>query len=116
MVLRHSSKVLRAMLSTSWNPSSDGLRIEVDCDPRAMKIILELIYVGEEVDEAEPIDVLLSALGQAHQWDVTHVVQLLEAAAARKVGEESLGRALEVACRLQLSNLQNTCTTFAKGN
>lgn len=116
LVLRHSSKVLRAMLSTSWNPSSDGLRIEVDCDPRAMKIILELIYVGEEVDEAEPIDVLLSALGQAHQWDVTHVVQLLEAAAARKVGEESLWRALEVACRLQLTNLQNTCTCFAKGN
>lgn len=117
MLLRHRSKVLRAMLSTSFREgSSDGLRIEVDCDPTVMKLILELVYVGEEVDDAETLDVLLPALSQAHQWDITDVVQLLEAAAIRKLDEDSLGRTLEVACRLQLTNLQSHCIGLAKGS
>lgn len=117
MLLRHRSKVLRAMLSTSFREgSSDGFRIEVDCDPNAMKLILELVYVGEEVDDAEALDVLLSALSQAHQWDISDVVQLLEAAAVRKLDEDALGRSLEVACRLQLTNLQNACVQLAKGS
>jgi len=117
LLLKNRSKVLRAMLSTSFREgSSDGFRVEVDCDPSAMKLILELVYVGEEVDDAEPLDVLLSALSQAHQWDISDLVQLLEAAAVRKLDDDGLGRALEVACRLQLTDLQNACIGMAKGS
>lgn len=115
-VLRSASKVLRAMLSPAFREGSTA-RVEVDCESAAVKLLLSVIYTGEEVDEGEaPPDSLLAAVELAHQWDVGHAVAALEAAAARRIDDERLGRAAEVAARLQLPQLSPACMAFAKNS
>lgn len=116
IVLRSASKVLRAMLSPAFREGSTA-RVEVDFDMSAVKLLLSVIYTGEEVDEAEVApESLLAALELAHQWDVAHAVAALEAAAARRIDDERLGRAAEVATRLQLPQLSPACMAFAKNS
>mmetsp|Transcript_52773 Transcript_52773/g.153487 ORF Transcript_52773/g.153487 Transcript_52773/m.153487 type:complete len:367 (+) Transcript_52773:167-1267(+) len=115
-VLRSASKVLRAMLSPAFREGSTA-RVEVDFEAAAVRLLLSIVYTGEEVDENDaPPDSLLAAVELAHQWDVCHAVAALEAAAARRIDDERLGRAAEVAARLQLPELAPACMAFAKNS
>eukprot|EP00421_Protoceratium_reticulatum_P009414 CAMPEP_0168364346 /NCGR_PEP_ID=MMETSP0228-20121227/4159_1 /TAXON_ID=133427 /ORGANISM="Protoceratium reticulatum, Strain CCCM 535 (=CCMP 1889)" /LENGTH=253 /DNA_ID=CAMNT_0008377101 /DNA_START=52 /DNA_END=810 /DNA_ORIENTATION=+ len=58
-------RVLRAMLSPSFREGSTA-RVEVDFDAAAVRLLLALIYTGEEVDEAEAPEALLAAVELAH--------------------------------------------------
>lgn len=113
-VLRSASHVLSAMLSPAFREGSTA-RIEVDFEPAAVRLLLSLIYTGEELHDADaPVDVMLGALELAHRWDVGHAVAALECALARAIDEERFGRLMEVAARLSLPELRPACVAFAK--
>jgi len=116
MVLRGASRVLRAMLSPSFREGSTA-RVEVDFEASAVKLLLSLIYTGEEVEETEAVpDTLLASLELAHQWDVSHAVTALEFAIVKRLDDERFGRAMEVATRLQLPQLSPACLAYAKNS
>uniref|UniRef100_A0A7S0BCB0 BTB domain-containing protein n=1 Tax=Pyrodinium bahamense TaxID=73915 RepID=A0A7S0BCB0_9DINO len=115
-VLRGASKVLRAMLSPAFREGSTA-RVEVEFDAVVVRLLLSLIYTGEEVDETDAApDSLLAAVELAHQWDVGHAVTALEVAVVRRIDDERFGRAVEVAARLQLPQLAPACMAFAKNS
>jgi len=116
VVLKAASRVLRAMLS---GPFKEGAaeQVEVDCDAEPVRLLLSQMYTGKEVDTADvPLDVILSSLELAHQWDVGAAVASLEAAAAKAIEDASFGRAAEIAYRLHLQQLVDACAAFAKAS
>lgn len=115
-VLRSASKVVRAMLSPAFLEGSTA-RVELNFDRSAVRLLLAVIYTGEEPDdgcEAASLEDLLSAAELAHQWDVGHAVSALEAAAGKRLEAAHFGHAAEVAARLQLPQLAAACVAFAK--
>ena len=88
--------------------------MEVECGAAPVKLLLAQIYTGEELDDADSPDVVLSSLELAHQWDVSPAVAALEAAAAKGMGDAHFGRAAEIACRLHLRQLAEACRAYAK--
>jgi len=117
VVLCAASRVLRAMLSTSFKEGGTA-NVNVDCGAAPVRLLLSQIYTGEEVDDAEsPPDVVLSSMELAHQWDVGHAVAALEAAAAKAIDDANFGLAAEaVASRLRLQQLTDACAAFAKAS
>jgi len=116
VVLRHASRVLAAMLSPAFREGSTA-RVEVDFDAAAVKLLLNLIYTGEEVDEVDAsADALCGAMELAHQWDVTHAVAALEGAVVKRIDDERFSRAAEVAVRLQLPQLMPACIAYARSS
>jgi len=115
-VLRGASRVLRAMLSSSFREGSTA-RVEVDFDASAVRLLLNLMYTGEEVDDVDVTpEALLAAVELAHQWDVSHAVTALELAVVKRIDEDRFARVMEVTARLQLSILMSACMAFAKNS
>mmetsp|Transcript_53047 Transcript_53047/g.150172 ORF Transcript_53047/g.150172 Transcript_53047/m.150172 type:complete len:381 (-) Transcript_53047:36-1178(-) len=116
VVLRHASRVLKAMLSPLFREGSTA-RVDVDFEAAPVRVLLALLYTGEEVDEVDsPPDTLLSALELAHQWDVSHAVTALEMALTNRIDDACFCRTMEVATRLQLPQLAAACMAYAKNS
>merc|ERR1740129_2379857 len=83
LVLRNASRVLRAMLSSSFLEGASS-RLEVDFDTDAVHLLLELVYTGssagpddEGVLPEVEVGTMAATLELAHQWQIGHVVQML---------------------------------------
>lgn len=119
-VLRNASRCLSAMLGPAFKEGSSEqtgvkARVEVSFDKAAVKLLLSAIYTGEEPDDVEGnVGDVLDGLELAHQWDVPHAVECLEASASRRLDAEHFGATAEVATRLQLQELSSACVAFAK--
>lgn len=123
-VLRSSSKVLRAMLSSSFREGATS-RIELeDVDAQAVKVLLELLYTGttsesliaEDDKQQGQLDITIAAFSLAHQWQIQHVVQMLKKLLAKNLTAHSFPSICEAALRLDLSELTATCRFFASSN
>eukprot|EP00928_Gymnodinium_smaydae_P072340 TRINITY_DN55708_c0_g1_i1.p1 TRINITY_DN55708_c0_g1~~TRINITY_DN55708_c0_g1_i1.p1 ORF type:complete len:476 (+),score=69.76 TRINITY_DN55708_c0_g1_i1:44-1471(+) len=114
VVLRNASKVLRAMLSPSFQEGRTA-KIELQHDASAVRLILTLLYVGEEPDDSDiSVETLLNAVELGHQWDVGYVVAMLEAVLVKRLHDETFILIAETAARLQLAQLAPACVQYAK--
>jgi len=118
VLLRHSSPVLRAMLSPQFREGNTR-RLEVDCGEEAVRLLLQLLYVGDiqqvlGTNSATQIQ-KLAALELAHRWDLLYIVRALEEAVMACLDKECLSKATELAARLGLSELTSACAACAVG-
>jgi len=124
LVLRNASKVLRAMLTSSFREGGANSRLEVDFDAAAVHLLLELVYtgssVGPDVDnavlDAHGAGTMAAALELAHQWQISHVVQMLTRALARELSAETFAAICELGLRLQLPELASASRSFARSS
>lgn len=122
LVLRSASKVLRAMLTSSFMEGGANSRLEVDFDRNAVHLLLELVYTGSSDgpdDDAAVVDThgattMAATLELAHQWQIGHVVQMLTRALARELVAETFATICELGLRLQLPELVSASRSFAR--
>mmetsp|Transcript_28749 Transcript_28749/g.66976 ORF Transcript_28749/g.66976 Transcript_28749/m.66976 type:complete len:397 (+) Transcript_28749:112-1302(+) len=121
LVLRNASKVLRAMLSSTFLEGGANSRVEVDFDAESVHLLLELVYTGSSAgpEEESALDVngattMASTLELAHQWQIGHVVQMLSRALARELAGETFATICELGLRLQLPELVSASRSFAR--
>lgn len=120
-VLRGASSVLKAMLSTQGMREGAQRIIEVTgSSARAVSLVLGLVYTGavpagcgDEDEQDLSMATILSALDLAHRWQLLHVVQMLAAAAAKRINSESFEAAMDTALRLELPALLAASRSFA---
>merc|ERR1719203_1128961 len=119
-VLQGASSVLKAMLSQQGMREGANGVIEVNgCSAAAVRLLLSLVYTGapcngpsgEEEDFTS--STILAALDLAHRWQLLHVVQLLSAAASRRVDADTFEAAADAALRLELPFLLAACRAYA---
>jgi len=116
-VLQGASSVLKAMLSTQGMREGAQRVIEVTgSSARAVGLILALVYTGAVAagsdDEDPGMADILSALDLAHRWQLLHVVQMLAAAAARRIDSDTFEATMDAALRLELPSLLATSRSF----
>lgn len=118
-VLRASSPVLKAMLSTTGMREGARKIIEVkDCSVQALRLLLSLVYTGTtSASNEEPrAFTMLVALDLAHRWQMLHVVHVLAAALQRHLDLECFEPVMDAALRFQLPSLLSACRAFASSN
>mmetsp|Transcript_57311 Transcript_57311/g.114836 ORF Transcript_57311/g.114836 Transcript_57311/m.114836 type:complete len:396 (-) Transcript_57311:61-1248(-) len=122
LVLRNSSKVLRAMLTSSFREGGTNSRLEVLFDRSAVHLLLELVYTGSSdgpdddsgVLDTHGADTMAATLELAHQWQIGHVVQMLTRALARELSADTFATICELGLRLQLPELVSASRAFAR--
>lgn len=122
LVLRSASRVLRAMLSSSFLEGASS-RLEVDFDTDAVHLLLELVYTGssagpddEGVLPEVEVGTMAATLELAHQWQIGHVVQMLVRALVRELSPETLATICELGVRLQLPELVSASRQLARSS
>lgn len=118
VVLRGSSQVLRAMLSTQGMREGASKTIEVrDCCFESVRLLVGLIYTGtvDCADGRPSTHTMASALDLAHRWQLLHLVPLLSSAVGRQLddADRTFEVAADMALRLQLPALLTACRAFA---
>lgn len=127
LVLRNASKVLRAMLSSSFMEGTNS-RLEVDFDVDAVHLLLELVYTGTSAGPPEDegaaltemdgagVRTMAATLELAHQWQISHVVEMLARALARELTPETFATVCELGLRLQLPELVSASRSLARSS
>lgn len=113
LVLSAASKVLAAMLQSTWKEGSERwIRVE-DCDGQSIRLLLSLLYTGSVPEEVGlELETLMSSLALAHRWEIDYVVESLSSALSEKIDMKSVESIADFALRLHLESLLVPCRSF----